>query len=124
MSEFDHRTEIIANLHAMATLFEQHAELPVPYLVYISAWVDDMETARTIRKGIHGWKKSTSSSRADTEYNLSIGGGNEYGAGSVTYSLSVPKTKTCTRIQVGTKHIEAHDEPVYEWVCDEPKNEE
>lgn len=123
MSEFDRRAEIVANLHAMATLFEQNPELPVPYSIYISTWVDDMETARSSRKGICGWKKVASPSRANTEYNLSIGG-NEYGAGSITYSLSVPKTETCKRVQVDTRHIEAHDEPVYEWVCNESENEE
>lgn len=24
----------------------------------------------------------------------------------------------CERVQVGTKHVEAHDEPVYEYLCD------
>jgi len=36
-----------------------------------------------------------------------------------TYTAYVSKasTGTCQQVQVGTRHVEAHDEPVFEWRC-------
>lgn len=113
---FSHRDEIIANLRAMADLFEQNPGMPVPWSVYMATYTDNMEVARSARRGVFGWKKEASPTTAHTDYNLSIGG-NEYGMGSVTYAISVTKADTCKRVQVGTKHIEAQDIPVYEWDC-------
>lgn len=121
MSNSKNRAEMIANLRAMADLLEQHENLPVPYSVFLGVYPETMEAARTARKGIFGWRKEAAPSAAFTEYSLSLGG-NEFG--SVTYAMSVAKTDTCKRVQVGTKHVEAHDIPIYEWDCKPTEDDE
>lgn len=45
-----------------------------------------------------------------------------YGGGLVEFQISMDRETVCRKVQVGTKEIpavEAHSEPVYEWVCDQ-----
>jgi len=123
MSDTTTRDEYIRNLRAMADFLEAHPALPVPYSTYVTHYAQSLDEARTMRTGSHGWTKE-----ADGNYisYRRVFGGDEYGRASASYEIAISKqnSESCRQVQVGTRHVEekiveAHDEPVYEWVCDE-----
>lgn len=115
----DHRTNFIASLREFANLLEANPDLPVPYYSFASVWAENEEHGRNSRHGVHGWKKNNRKEDGYFSYSLPIGG-EEFGSGTITYTIMVPKSEVCKKVQVGTRMVEAveaHEEPVYEWVC-------
>jgi hypothetical protein len=106
----------IDGLRALAGWLEANPEVPIPYAIDATVFTD-MAEARAIRKHAHGWSKGGSGDWLT--YMLSFAGDGYSGVG---YHILVAKADaSCRRVQKGVKHVEAveaHDEPVYEWVCD------
>ena len=118
----DGREILTARLRAMADWIDANPRLPLsPYSkIMISCFGSDMKQARAARRDIPGgWAKDTSPS---SNYITYVHGRDDDDPDpsrwQVTYNLHVSKSATCERVQVGTRHIEEHDEPVFEWKCD------
>lgn len=127
------RQDVIADLRAFADALESTSPtvFPTPYVSFSLYSKEeptednpyntrhlDVEDARIAMANLPGhWSKYVNQ---DTLYYVK-----EFGR-TLRYYLNIDRTATCRRVQVGTKHIEAteaHDEPVYEWVCDDPEPE-
>jgi hypothetical protein len=113
------RATLIARLRGMADWLEANPGVPVsPYSeVTVAVFGADLEEARAARAAAPGgWRKQTS----PTDNYISYEHGEDDGTvrSRVTYAIHVAKSATCERVQIGVKHIEAHDEPVFEWKCD------
>jgi hypothetical protein len=104
----------------MADWLEQNENVPTPYSCYLSEYVNTLQEARDIRNGTYGWSKSNDPAMSYITYTKKFEG-DEYGRSSVAYEVSISKSKTCERVKVGTRHVDAvpeHDEDVYEWKCE------
>jgi hypothetical protein len=115
------RTDFIANLRAMAQFLEDNPALPVPYSTYLTHYPQSLEEAREMRNGSFGWEKQNAKDSSFVNFVKKFGG-DQFGRGTVAYELAVSKSQTCERVQVDTRHVEAveaHDEPVYEWRCED-----
>lgn len=116
------RQGIIKGLRELADALEATPGLPTPYDVHTDLFwqLDDnaslagrltQDIARAAMAALPGdWSKSSPSTGSYISYDRSFG---EY----VTYSLNIDRADVCRRVQVGTKTVPAHDEPVYEWEC-------
>lgn len=113
----DGRGVLIARLRLMAAWLEDNPGLPLsPYIpVTITQFASTEEEARAIRRAApDGWRKNMSPQSDWVTYEH----GEQDSRWEVTYELHVSKEVTaCERVQVGTRHVEEHDEPVYEWKC-------
>jgi hypothetical protein len=121
MTDTDGRELLTARLRAMADWLDANPAVPLhPYSeVTISYFSDDIEEARAAREAARGgWRKQTSPTDNYITYEHGDNGDQQFNQWSVTYALHVSKAATCERVQVGTKHVEEHDEPVFEWKCD------
>lgn len=119
-----HRDEMIQGLRELADMLESHAEVTTPYDIRVNAFwtstddgLGDYATPETARAAMTaspgGWTKTYTESNVCYEKEMS---------GRVSYRIFVGREMVCTRVQVGTRHVDAtpaHDEPVFEWVCDE-----
>jgi hypothetical protein len=121
LTDADGRELLIRRLHDMADWLEANPGVTVsPYAeVTISHFAADMDDARAIREAAPGgWRKQTS----PTDNYISYEHGDHDPASNrwrVAYCVHVAKSSaTCERVQVGTRHVEEHDEPVFEWKCD------
>jgi hypothetical protein len=114
------RSTLIARLHALASWLEANPDVPVsPYSDIIVNYFTTLDEARAVREAAPGgWRKQTSP--ADNYITYEHGETDGTGKWKVFYALHVAKSgsDTCERVQVGTKHVEEHDEPVFEWKCD------
>lgn len=101
----------------MASWLEAHPEVPLnPYIpISIDQFANTEEEAREIRAAAPGgWRKDGNQTSDWVSYEH----GDDDSRWEVTYRLNVNKEATaCERVQVGTRHVEEHDEPVYEWKC-------
>lgn len=117
------RQEMADALRAMADDIVSGA-IPMPYDISVTAFwkmtddgnlggmntVDDARSAMAAVPG--GWSKSLSGSYATYQKRY---------ANHVTFGVSMDRGEVCRKVEVGTRHVEAteaHDEPVYDWVCD------
>jgi hypothetical protein len=110
------RAVFIARLRAMATWLEDNPAVPVsPWMaVNISMFTDSTAEARdAMAAAPGGWRKKVSATSDYTTYEH----GDDDIRNEVIYELHVRKDATCERVQVGVKHVEEHDEPVYRWKC-------
>ena len=121
MGADDGRGILIARLRAMAAWLEANPDLPLsPYTDVTISYFGTRDDARAARESAPGgWRKHTS----PTDNYITYQHGDhdpDSGKWDVTYEIHVAKSgsSTCERVQVGTRHVEAHDEPVYEWKCD------
>lgn len=120
-TETDGRETLIARLHAMADWLQAHPDIPLSKYseVIISAFPGSLDDARdAMDSAPGGWTKTTSPASGYISYARSLADRDSY-QWRVTYQMSVSKDKSpsCTRVQVGTKYVEAHEQPVYEWQC-------
>jgi hypothetical protein len=121
-----HATETAKGLHALADAIESGA-LPLPFDVEVNVhWLLDgdrhitekptADTARAAMAALPGaWNKRYLANYVVYERDF---------GGSVVYSINLNREDICRKVMTGTKHvdaIEAHDEPVYEWVCEAPE---
>jgi hypothetical protein len=121
MDENEKRVTQIAGMRAMTDWLELHPDVPIPYGVSITLYVE-MDEARKIRAGsVGGWVKSDSDYAFTYRKSFTPALPNWE---SCEYILQVAKSEaTCKRVQVDTRHVEAqpateaHDEPVFKWVC-------
>lgn len=115
------RTAMVAGLRAMADDLEA-GKLPLPYDISPSVFwsldektgqIADRITKDDARKAMYNapgaWEKITNEAYVTYIKNYST---------NVTYNICTSRLESCKQVQVGTKHVEAHDEPVYEWVCE------
>jgi hypothetical protein len=115
------RQGIIKGLRDLADALESRPGLPTPYRVEVDLFwqiADNGNLGGRIRPE-HGraamaampgdWSKR--SADAFVSYNRAFGP-------DVTYGINVDRAKVCRKVQVGTRNVPAHDEPVYEWKCD------
>lgn len=127
------RVEVIRSLRALADLLAttSRAAFPTPD-IYCSVYsIDeptdenphasrtlDVEDARIAMANAPGnWRKYNY--EGSLAYIKDVGD-------PIRVRLEVDRSRTCTRVQVGTKTVEAveaHEEPVYEWRCDTPELE-
>jgi hypothetical protein len=118
----DGRAVLTARLRAMADWLDANPGVPLsPYSeVQINYFTNDIEEARAAREAARGgWRKQTSPTASYVTYEHGDTDGGEFaGKWAVTYAIHVAKAATCERVQVGVRHVEEHDEPVYEWKCD------
>lgn len=117
--KIEQRINFIDGLRAMADFLEQHPQVEVPYSVCGSVYAEDAEQARAMTHLSGHWSKSYSD--YNVSYTKRFTEGSQY-IGSVRLEVLVQREQVCERVQVGTKHIEAqvieaHDEPIYEWIC-------
>lgn len=113
----DHRAEMIRGLRAMADWLEAHPGIPVSRYnpVTMTLFPADEAEARAIRAAAPGgWGKDPAGDFIAYERQFSGAGS---GTSRVQYRVLLSKNQTCERVQVGTRHVAAHDEPVYEWRC-------
>ncbi len=117
----DGRSTLITRLHALADWLEANPDVPVsPYaevrIDYFGAALDEARAIREAAPG--GWVKRTSST--DNYISYEHGDGSDEMKWRVCYAVHVSKSEStsCERVQTGTRHVEAHDEPVFEWKCD------
>lgn len=115
------RRDMISGLRAMADALENHPELPIPYSIAADTFwrtggdgriagqiqQDDARQAMAALPG--GWAKTVG--------NTFISYVQPFGD-DVSYSICVERSQVCQRIQVGTRPVPAHDEPIYEWKCE------
>jgi hypothetical protein len=79
--------------------------------VYATIYTGDVTVVRGLyRRLVGGWRKYGSAKSYATNYVREF-------SDLVELIVSVSKGAACERVQVDTKHVEAHDEPVYEWRC-------
>jgi hypothetical protein len=113
----DGREVLTARLRALADWLDASPGVPLsPYCsVQVNTFADNMDDARTARASAPGgWEKdSVGNYFAYTRAFLP----DDSGKWEVSYALNVNKAATCERVQTGVKHVEEHDEPVFEWKC-------
>jgi hypothetical protein len=111
------RATVITRLRAMADWLEASPAVPLsPYItIAITAFASSEDDARAIRAAAPGgWRKDTT---PETQW-ITYCHGDDDARNQVVYQLNVNKEATaCERVQTGTVHVPAHDEPVYEWKC-------
>lgn len=122
MDDKDGRKILTARLRALADWLDANPEVPVsPYgQVQVYQFTDDMDIARAARASAPGgWDKDTSPvDNYITYQHKALPELDDSDKWTVQYALHVSKSATCERVQTGVRHIEEHDEPVYEWKCD------
>lgn len=115
------RAQIAAGLQDLADFILSLPDEHTPYTISVHAYTTEAE-GRQIRKLTHSWIKSTSTDSDYITYTKNFTPALP-GYHQVRYSVNVDKNENgsnCTRVQVGTRHVEAteaYDEPVYEWQC-------
>jgi hypothetical protein len=113
----DGREVLTARLRALADWLDASPGVPLsPYCsVQVNTFAENMDDARTARASAPGgWEKdSVGNYFAYTRAFLP----DDSGKWEVSYALNVNKAATCERVQTGVKHVEEHDEPVFEWKC-------
>lgn len=113
----DGRGVLIARLRLMAGWLEDNPDVPLtPYsAVHVSFFGGTEAGARELRKAAPGgWRKDTSAADNYITYQH----GDSDPQWEVLYQYHVSKeAMACERVQVGSRHVEEHDEPVYEWKC-------
>lgn len=110
------RAEVVANLRRLADMIEE-CSLPVtPYVnTQVSHYADSIDEVRKIREQhLGGWVKEDLGNFFS--YHLNAGTGKRT---SVQYRVLINKRNTCKRVVTGSRHIEAHDEEIVEWRCEE-----
>jgi hypothetical protein len=119
-TDTDGRETLTLRLRLMADWLDANPQLPIsPYSDVQIIEFCDMEQAREARRSAPGgWKKSTSPTDNFITYEHHAEESDSI-RWRVIYAIHVSKKATCERVQVGTKHVEEHDEPVFEWKCDE-----
>jgi len=117
----DKRRGIIQGLRDMADALQAHPELPTPYDITVSIfWQigDDgrlgehvrQEHARAAMAALPGgWEKQADGGDF-ISYIRAFGP-------DVAYQINADRAEVCRRVQVGTRNVPAHDEPVYKWEC-------
>jgi hypothetical protein len=112
MTEEEERIDKLNAAQEMIDWLTEHTEVPLPYGFGGQIFLTE-EEARAARKGTFGWKKIDAGQYI--EY-LRLFGDD----GSVGYTIYVDKsdTSTCRRVQVGVRHVEAREDPIYKWICD------
>ena len=117
MSDNTTRQDKINGIRALADFLEANPDVTLPYNVGINLFVE-MAEARDIRKGTYGWRKEADGNYFQyiKDFCPELGKYN-----NVSLNVYVPKSEdTCKRVQTGTRTVEAveaHEEPIYEWVC-------
>jgi hypothetical protein len=112
------RAEFVSALRAAADFFEANPQVPTPNYVAATVYADNLYQVRKATHLTGSWGK-TYSGNAYVNYSKKFGS-TENG---FQLDISLARDTVCKRVQVGTKHVEsveAHDEPVFEWKCDEP----
>jgi len=109
------RVQFISGLRALAEWLEANPNAPLPYGLHASVFCTEAE-ARVARKGSYGWSKDADGSYIT--YTQSMNVEDDVYAG-VEYNIMVNKaeTSTCREVVVGTRHVEAYDEEITQWVC-------
>lgn len=109
----DRRAEMIRAWRDLSDFFEQHPAVPVPYCEQVDVFADDLAAVRAATHLSGQWDKGY--------YGSYVAYVKQFGP--LALHMNVAREKVCRRVQTGTKHVEAveaHDEPVFEWICDEP----
>lgn len=113
------RNRQINAIHALAEWLSDHPNVPIQYGLTITNYLD-MESARDARRDSYGWDKTHDD--YSFVYRQTFTDEDTAAWSAVRYEIRVAKSDaTCKRVQTGTRHVdavEAHDEPVYKWVCD------
>lgn len=123
------REQVIRDLRAFADALEAttNEQFPTPYVSFslysIEVPTDDdpyacrnltFDDARLAMAALPGkWRKTVNDN--------GLYYAKQFGETCRVY-LNIDRSATCERVQVGTKHVEAteaHDEPVYEWRCND-----
>lgn len=108
----DLRADTIQGLRDLADFLEQHPRIGHA-VVRADGFFDDAGELRAAIRLTGGWDKRYLPSFAIYT--------KKFGA-TVELELNIDRDKVCRRVQTGTKHVdavEAHDEPVFEWICDD-----
>lgn len=125
-SKIDTELHIMSNVHqGLGELSDVLANLTFadwPFQIRVGHVVDSLEDVRRIRRdsGHFGWKKEDHGDLWSFTLNLA---GDNPGTRQVMLVLYVYKSAegtNCQKVQTGTRHVEAveaHDEPVFEWIC-------
>jgi hypothetical protein len=112
------RQEAIDKYRKMADWLEAHPDVPVPHGNACSGTWLSLEDARKAMHLSGSWTKAYSENQVEYEHEVAPG---------LWFWIWVSRSEVCQRVQVGTKHVEAHDEPVFEWKCgpeDNPESDE
>ncbi len=120
MPEHDIRRSVLtARLRALADWLDANPGIPVsPYTEMTINSFSSMDEAREIRASAPGgWSKANSTTSKWITYKYHPLPGADPDKWQVSYNLNISKEDTCERVQTGVKHIEEHDEPIYEWKC-------
>ncbi len=112
MTAPDHRAGIIRAYRDLADFLEQHPQVPEPWGHMVNVFAD-LDGARAATHLTGAWHKDYSGDYVAYVKTF----------GPLEFHLNVNRDQVCRQVQAGVKHVEAveaHDEPVFEWVCDEP----
>jgi hypothetical protein len=114
------RQQFISGLLELAKFLETHPNAPLPYGLHATVFCTEAE-GRVARKGMYGWSKDADGSYLT--YTQSFTEDDVYAG--VEYNIMVNKaeTSTCREVVVGTRHVEAYDEEITQWVCGDEVSE-
>ena len=111
--------EMIQGLRGLATLLENHLELPVHSSVSVLGRAADKEHLAACARAMGSVDKIMDNNYFNIRKSF----------GPITYEVYAPREEVCERVVVGTKHIpasfvpeqysEAHEEEIIEWHCPE-----
>lgn len=115
------RDILIARLRGMADWLAVHPDLPIsPFCdVEISVFGQDLDGARgAMASAPGGWRKGTTAASNFISYEHGDYDPEDPARWNVVYRIHVAKDdSTCERVQIGTKFVPEHEEPVFEWKC-------
>ncbi len=119
------RTAMVASLREFAQALEDNESMAVPYGLFASCYVANANEARASRRGLHGWTKHNTPESYYVSFARTFGDADS--SYNVQYTVQYSKGDTCTRIQIGTEHVEAteaRERPVYRWDCGGTEDDE
>lgn len=108
----DRRAATIQGLRDLADFIEAHPQIPLPFMPGFDVMFDDVDALRAAFHLTGKWDKKYLPTYAYYRKDF----------GPVGLELTIARDKVCRRVQTGTKRVEAveaHDEPVWDWVCTE-----
>jgi hypothetical protein len=111
-------------LRDLADFYQVHPEFPQPtFSTTLNVWARNKERFAELARQLGSCEKRSSTSTSTFYLRKSFGAG-------VQLDLNIEHNLVCERVQTGTRRveaqpekitpaIEAHDEPIYKWICPE-----
>lgn len=123
------RADMVLGLMRLAEML-QRTNVPLPYDLQVNVYYGTTEQG-----GLGEWMTQDDARKAMTEspgdwhksYDAYVSYTKQL-SDYVTYDINVPRDRVCRQVQTGTRQVPAveavpaHEEPVFEWVCDDEQD--